>query len=171
MIPKGRVIVTEMIVSPAGALLSLDLWDAGEDAAASTALGVVLPGPGRAQALPSGAALRLGPRRWWLDSDSVDTSALAKALNGFGTVTPVEGGWVRVQLAGNGWRDLIMESGLIDAEATEFGPGTVAVTPLCHVRCVIHVQAATRCEVFVPASYSGHCLTQWREMGWQQRTV
>lgn len=167
MMPKGPSIVTEMIVSPAHALLALDLWDAADHAAASDAVGVILPGPGQALALSSGAVLRVGPRRWWLDGTSLDAGVLAEALHGSGTVTPVEGGWVRVQLAGAGWRDLVMESGLIDAETARFGPGTVAVTMLCHARCVIHVRAALRCEVLVPASYAEHCLEQWREMGWQ----
>jgi heterotetrameric sarcosine oxidase gamma subunit len=168
MIPKGRAIVTEMIVSPAGALLALDLWDAADDAAATAALGLTLPGPGRAETGAAGAVLRLGPRRWWLDGAGFAQDAIAPALNGTGAVTAVDGGWVRVRLAGAGWRALMMESGLIDAEDPGFDPGSVAVTHLCHARCVIHVRAATRCEVFVPASYADHCLAQWRASGWQQ---
>ncbi len=159
--------MSEMTVSPAGALLALDVWNPADGPAVSAALGLTLPGPGRAESGLAGAALRLGPRRWWLDGAGFVLSALAGTLQGLGTVTPVEGGWTRVSLAGAGWRDLIMESGMIDAESAAFGPGSVAISLLCHARCVIHVCAANRCEVFVPASYTDHCLTQWRATGWQ----
>ena len=158
---KGRAIVTEMTVGPVGELLALDLWNADDAATVASALGVALPGPGQAE----GAVLRVGPRRWWLVGTNFDRAGLAAALNGTGVVSAVAGGWVHVQLSGVGWRDLIMQSGLIDAEDAGFGPGTVAVTPLSHSRCVVHVRAATQCDVFVPASYADHCLSAWRAMG------
>lgn len=159
-----------MIVSPAGALLALDLWDAENAAAAASALGLALPGPGRAAVGAVGPVLRLGPRRWWLDGAGFDPHALAAALGATGSITPVEGGWVRVALHSTQWRDPIMESGLIDAEDPAFGPGSVAITPLCHARCAVHVRAPDWCEVFVPASYADHCLSHWRGLGWQQVT-
>ena len=153
-----------MIVGAAGALFSLDVWEAGESAAA---FGIALPEAGRSATVAAGTVLRIGPRRWWLDGSGFAPDFLAKALHGSGVVTPVGGGWVRVGLSGAGWRDLIMTSGLIDAEDPNFGPGSVAVTPLHHARCVIHVRAASLCEVFVPASYADHCVSAWRDMGWQ----
>lgn len=168
MIPKGRSIVTELTVSPAGALLALDLWDAADTPAASQALGLDLPGPGRAHVGTAGTIMRLGPRRWCLDGAGF---ALAPALGGCGVVTAIGGGWTRVQLHGAGWRDLVMECGLIDAENPEFGPGSVAASLLCHVRCVIHVREPAQCDVFVPSSYADHCLAQWLGMGWQHRVV
>jgi sarcosine oxidase gamma subunit len=155
-----------MIVGPAGALWALDLWDAGDLAPVSHALGFVLPGPGRAETAAGGAVLRLGARRWWLDGAEFAPDDLATALGGAGVITPIAGGWVRVQLVGAGWRDLLMESGLIDAEDPGFDTGSVAVTPLCHARCVLHVRAPLRCDVFVPASYAEHCLATWRGLGW-----
>jgi heterotetrameric sarcosine oxidase gamma subunit len=157
-----------MIVSPVGALLALDLWDVTDDSAAALALGMPLPEPGRSATGGAGTILRVGPRRWWLDGAGFAPAAIAMALNGSGVVTPVAGGLVRVQLSGTRWRDLVMESGLIDAEHPAFGPGTVVVTPLAHARCVVHVRAAALCEVYVPASYADHCLSAWRGMGWHQ---
>ena len=160
--------MTDMIVGPAGALLSLDVWAVADDGAASTVLGAALPGPGRAESCAAGTVLRIGPRRWWLDGAPFSADAIAQGLNGTGTVTSVAGGWVRVQLIGPAWRDLVMECGLIDAEAPDFGPGTVAVTVLSHARCVLHVCSPAQCNVYVPASYAGHCLAQWRDLGWHQ---
>jgi len=159
--------VTEMIVGPAGPLFALDVWDVADDAAASASVGA-LPGPGQAAVDAAGAVLRVGPRRWWLAGEGFVPDAITSALQGTGVVTAVEGGWVRVRLSGAGWRALVMESGLIDAEDPGFGPGSVAVTPLCHVRCVLHVRSATQCDVFVPSSYADNCLSQWRASGWQQ---
>lgn len=165
---KGRFIVTEMIVGPANALLALDLWDADNDSAAAQACGMALPEPGRSAAGATGTVLRVGPRRWWLDGAGFAPGAIATALNGTGAVTPVAGGVIRVQLSGARWRDLIMASGLIDVEDPAFGPGSVAVTSLHHARCVLHMRAAALCEIYVPASYADHCLSTWRDMGWQQ---
>jgi hypothetical protein len=139
-----------MIVGPAAGLLALDLWDAREDAAAAAALGLALPGPGQA------------------DGAGFDAEALTTALDGTGVVTPNAGGWVRVALHGAPWCELIMQSGLIDAEDPGFAPGHVAVTVLCHARCLVHVRAPLHCDIFVPASYAGHCLAHWRALGWHQ---
>ena len=160
--------MTEMVVGPVGALLSLDLWHGTDDAAAALAAGFALPAAGRAETLPTGSVLRVGPRRWWLLGAGFSGDAIAQALGDSGTVTTIAGGWVRVQLVGSTWRDLLMDCGLIDAESPDFGPGTVAVTLLSHARCVVHVRDAMRCDLFVPASYAEHCLAQWRDLGWQQ---
>lgn len=163
MMRKGHAIVTEFFVSPAKALFALDLWDASDVAAGAIVLpGIVLPGPGRALVGAGGTVLRVGPRRWWLDG-----AGLVGAVAGRGVVTEIGGGWARVRLVGD-WRDLVMQSGLFDAEAPGFDPGAVAVTPLCHAPCVLHVRAQTCCEVFVAASHAAHCLAHWRELGWQQ---
>eukprot|EP01037_Dinobryon_pediforme_P004490 gene4490-4536_t len=108
--------------------------------------------------------LRVAPRRWWLDGAGFPATVPATT----GVVTAVGGAWNRVRLSGSGWRDLLMQSGLIDAENPAFGPGTVAVTPLCHVRCAVHVRATTQCDVFVPRSYTEHCLSLWRGLGWHE---
>jgi heterotetrameric sarcosine oxidase gamma subunit len=157
-----------MIVGPAGALLALDLWNAADQAAAARALGGALPGPGLGAMVAAGDVLRVGPRRWWLNGAGFDAGALAGALEGTGALTPIAGGWLRVALKGPQWRDLIMQSGLIDAEAPEFGPGCVAVTVLCHARCVVHVHDGAACTIYVPASYAAHCLSHWRALGWRQ---
>jgi heterotetrameric sarcosine oxidase gamma subunit len=163
--------MTDLIVGPAHALLSLDLWDAADHAAAAVAVGAQLPGAGRAQAGAAGTVLRVGPRRWWLHGAAFSGDEIAQGLNDSGTVTAVAGGWVHVQLTGPAWRDLVMECGLIDAQSPDFGPGSVAVTLLSHARCVLHVVDSARCDVFVPASYAHHCLAQWRDLGWQQVPV
>ena len=155
--------MTELLVSPAETLLSLDMWD-GRGA---TLGDIVLPAPGRAQTAAGGTILRVGPKRWWLDGAGFVAADVTAVLDDRGVVTPNAGGWLRVRMTGD-WRDLIMQSGLFDAENPGFGPGSVAMTPLCHAPCVLHVVADAKCEVFVPASYAGHVLAHWHGLGWQQ---
>jgi sarcosine oxidase gamma subunit len=164
MMTKGRAIVTEFSVTPAGGLVALDLWHGADHAQAAAALGIALPGPGQALDAGPGTVLRVGPRRWWLDGCALSAEVPAA----LGVATALGGGWNRVRLTGDGWRDLVMQSGLIDAEHGAFGPGTVAVTPLAHVRCVVHVRAAAECDIFVPRSYTEHCLSLWRGLGWRE---
>ncbi len=163
MMAKGRGIVTEYTIAPAGMLLSLDMWDAR-----GAMLGAIaLPGPGRSHAAAGGTILRVGPKRWWLDGAGFDAVEATAALEGRGVVTPNAGGWRRVTLNGD-WRDLVMQSGLFDAETPAFGPGSVAMTTLCHAPCVLHVLGEDMCEVFVPASYAGHVLAHWQHCGWRR---
>ncbi|WP_353227204.1 sarcosine oxidase subunit gamma family protein [Novosphingobium sp.] len=155
-----------MVVAPADTLFALDLWHGADHAAASAALGFALPDAGQGVAVAGGTVLRVGPRRWWLNG-----AGFADLTPGDqGVVTPVGGGWTRVTLNGAGWRDLIMQSGLIDAESAQFGSGSVAVTPLHHARCAVFVRANDICEVFVPNSYSGHILSHWDHLGWTRVT-
>lgn len=157
--PKGRAIVTEMTVSPASGLHLLELWHGIDPAQAAATLGLPLPAPGRAEAFAGGHVLRLAPRRWWIDGAAPEVPA------DLGAQTPMGGGWTRVAMAGPDWRDVMMHSGLIDVETPAFGPGSVVITPLCHVRSVLHCLDADTVHIHVPASTRDHCLAMWRDLG------
>ncbi len=152
--------MTELRISPAATLFALDLWDD-----VPTLGDMALPGPGRAATGAMGTVLRVGRRRWWLDGAGGD---IAAEIGDRGAMTPIGGGWTRVRLIGD-WRDLVMRSGMFDAESPAFGMGQVAVTPLCHAPCVIHVWTDDTAEVLVAASFSRHCLAHWRDLGWSER--
>jgi heterotetrameric sarcosine oxidase gamma subunit len=155
--------VTEFSVRAAPQLLALDLWSVTD-----ARLGdIALPGPGRVLQAEGGAVLRVGPRRWWLDGEGFAAADVTSALGERGAVTPVGGGWNRVTLQGD-WRDLVMQSGMFDAENRTFAAGSVAVTPLCHAPCVVRPIGDAQCDVLVAASYTAHCLGHWRHLGWQQ---
>ncbi len=154
--------MTDVIASPAGALFALDLWHSADPAAVAAAISLALPAPGQAVEDERGTVLRLSRQRWWLLGDGFADLAHDSALTDHGVISAVGGGWTRVQMTRPDWRALLMTSGLIDAEHPDFGPGSTAISLLCHVRCVIHVRAAQACDIFVPASYTDHCLAQWR---------
>lgn len=151
--------MTELTHSAASGLHLIELWHGIDPAQAAATLGVPLPAPGRAAAHAGGHVLRLGPRRWWIDG------AVPAVPGELGALTAVGGGWTRVVMTGSGWRDVVMHSGLIDVEGSAFDPGSVAVTPLCHVRSVVHCLSDAVVHIFVPNSTREHCLASWRELG------
>lgn len=161
--------MTELIPSPASALVALDLWRGEDVAGLETVLGFALPDPGKAVPVGSGYVLRVGPWRWWLDGDGFDGRAIASALGERGAVTPLGGAWRRVRLVGDDWRGLLMLSGLFDAEGPSFGAGSVASTLLCHAPCCVHVLPDAVAEVYVPSSLAEHCLAEWEKAGWKTR--
>ena len=134
----------------------LELW--GDPAAAARriaeALGHDLPRAGRAQ----GAVLRHAPTTWLVEGD---VAALRTALGDGGALTAVGGGLVRVRLSGPGWRSLLMEGGLFDAENAAFGADSVATTLIDHVTVTLRVESESACLVYLPASHAEDLLHFW----------
>lgn len=153
--------MTDHTATRVGTMLALDLWDAGDAALLDSVLGLTLPTAVQAAIGAAGTALRVGPRRWWLDGAGFDAAAIAAALGDRGVVTANGGAWVRTTLTGPDWRDRLAGGALIDAEALT--PGQVMVTLLFHARAVVHARGADACDVYVPASYAAHCLGHWHE--------
>ena len=150
--------MTDVTIEPLGRapLHLLELW--GDPAAAARraakALGHDLPRSGRAQ----GAVLRHSPTTWLVDGD---VAALKTALGDDGALTAVGGGLVRVRLSGPGWRSLLMEGGLFDAENAAFGPDSVATTLIEHVTMTLRVESESACLAYVPASHAEDLLHFW----------
>jgi heterotetrameric sarcosine oxidase gamma subunit len=82
-----------------------------------------------------------------------------------GALTAIGGGVVRVRLSGAGWRALLMEGGVFDAEDPSFAPGCSAATIIDHVNVRLHVVADDACIAYVPASYSADLLHFWNVAG------
>ena len=137
-------------------LAMLELW--GDPAVAAKrlakALGHALPAAGRAE----GRVLRLGPATWLIEGDSADLEA---PLGDGGALTAVGGGYARVRISGNGWRALLMEGGLFDAESAAFAPGCVATTLIEHVTVTLKVESADSCLALVPASHAADLVHFW----------
>jgi heterotetrameric sarcosine oxidase gamma subunit len=78
-----------------------------------------------------------------------------------GSLTHIGGGIVRVRLSGEGWRTLLMEGGMFDAESPTFAPGSSAATIIDHVSVRLHVVSDDACDVYVPASFSAGLVRFW----------
>ena len=134
----------------------LELWGNPQAAAKriAMALGHDLPRAGRAQ----GAVLRHAPTTWLVEGN---VAALRTALGDGGALSAVGGGIKRVRLSGPGWRSLLMEGGLFDAENAAFGPDSVATTLIDHVTVTLRVESEVACLAYVPASHAEDLLHFW----------
>ena len=141
---------------PQAPLAVLELWGDPKPAAKrlAKALGHPLPVAGRWE----GAVLRLSPTTWLIEDD---TAAVAKALGEDGALTEVGGGYARVRIAGAGWRALLMESALFDAENPAFTAGCTATTLIEHVTVTLKVESADACLALVPASHARDLIDLW----------
>lgn len=160
MIPPGNGIVTDLSIENLGrtSLHLLEIW--GDPRAPAqrlaAALGHDLPRAGRAH----GRVMRNGPATWLIEGDASD---LAAALGDDGALVAVGGGLVRVRIAGAGWRALLMEGGLFDAEGEGFTSDCVASTLIEHVTVTMRVESDEACHVYVPASHAEDLLRFWHD--------
>ena len=146
---------------PAVPLHVLELWGNPKSAAARfrKTLGVDLPAMGRSASNGAITLIRFEPTVWLVEGD---LAGLDAALGEDGALTAIGGGIVRVQLSGAGWRTLLMEGGVFDADNPAFGPGCSAATVIDHVGVRLHVTAEDSCTAYVPASYAHDMIDFWQ---------
>lgn len=154
----------EIDTRDAGDVHALELWDIGGAGAVADVLGFALPPAGRSAGSDALRAIRVEPMVWLVEGDGFDPAALAAAVEAYGALTAIGGGFVRASLRGEGWRQVLMRDGVFDAESAAFGPGCVAATVIAHVAVRLHVVAEDRCDALVPASYAGPLVESWRKI-------
>ena len=154
--------MTEVTITaqPAAPLHALEIWsNPGEVAQRfEAATGFALPPSGRASGSEALRLIRFEPTVWLVEGDA---SALPAVLGEDGALTTIGGGVVRVRLSGPGWRSLLMERGVFDAETPDFAPGCSAATIIDHVNLRLHVESADACIAYVPASYAADMIHFW----------
>ena len=146
---------------PPTPLYVLEIW--GNAAAVAerirTTIGTALPPLGRSSRTASLHLIRFAPPVWLVEGDMAPLQA---ALGGDGSLTAIGGGIVRFRLNGPGWRSLLMEHGVFDAESPEFAPGYSAATLIDHVNVRLLVESDESCLAFVPRSYAHDMLHFWQ---------
>jgi heterotetrameric sarcosine oxidase gamma subunit len=166
MIQRGSVIVIEVAITqlPATPLHAMEIWSNPSDVAArfAAAMGFALPPMGRSAGNDRLGLIRFEPTVWLAEGD---VSGLGAILGDDGALTAIGGGVVRVRLSGAGWRALLMEGGVFDAEDPSFAPGCSAATIIDHVNVRLHVVADDACIAYVPASYTADLLHFWNVAG------
>jgi heterotetrameric sarcosine oxidase gamma subunit len=162
MTPLERAIVTDLTITPlpAAPLHALEIWSKPQAVAKrfAAATGFALPATGHSGGTDSLRLIRYEPTVWLVEGDA---SALAAILAEDGALTAIGGGIVRVRLSGKGWRTLLMEGGVFDAESPAFAVGCSAATITDHVAVRLHVVSDDACDVYVPASYSAGLVHFW----------
>ncbi len=162
MIRQGNVTVTDLTITPlpAAPLYALEIWTNPAAVANrfKAATGFALPPMGRSAGNGAFCLIRYEPSVWLIEGDA---SALPALLKDDGTITAIGGGIVRLRLSGNGWRTLLMEGGMFDAETPDFAPACSAATIIDNVAVRLHVVSDDSCDAYVPASYSESLLHFW----------
>jgi heterotetrameric sarcosine oxidase gamma subunit len=164
MILPGNAIVTDVSITilPAAPLHVFEIWsnpaEVGQRFAAAT--GFALPAMGKADGTATLRMIRYEPTVWLVEGGA---EPLAELLGHDGALTEIGGGIVRFRLTGKGWRRLIMEGGVFDAEDPSFAKNCSAATVIDHVNVRLHVVEEDICDVYVPLSYSNNMLSFWEQ--------
>jgi heterotetrameric sarcosine oxidase gamma subunit len=164
MMPQGSVTVTELTIStlPAAPLHVFEIWSNAASVAKrfKATCGFVLPATGRSGGNDALRLIRFEPTVWLVEGDA---SALSAILSDDGAVTAIGGGIVRIRLSGKGWRTLLMEGGVFDAESPTFAAGCSAATIIDHINVRLHMVDETTCDAYVPLSFSQGLLHFWEQ--------
>ena len=147
---------------PSAPLHALEIWG---DATAmakrfQAATGFALPVMGQSAGSDALRLIRYEPTVWLVEGDA---SALSNILADDGALTAIGGGVVRIRLSGQGWRTLLMEGGVFDAENPNFTTGCSAATLIDHVAVRLYVVNEMTCDAFVPLSYSKALVHFWEQ--------
>ncbi|WP_404710057.1 sarcosine oxidase subunit gamma [Sphingomonas sp. MMS24-J13] len=150
--------MTEPTISilPPTPLHVLEIWSNARDVAAR--FDIVLPPMGRSTSHEGLILIRFEPTVWLVEGDP---APLASLIGDDGALTAIGGGIARVRIAGPGWRTLLMEGGLFDAESPTFAPGCAAATIIDHVAVRLWVESEDACLAYVPASYAAGLVHFW----------
>ena len=163
MILPGNAIVIDVTIStlPAAPLHALEIWSNAQAVAKrfQKAAGFGLPPMGQSAGNAAARLIRFEPTVWLVEGD---VTGLEPVLGDDGALTAIGGGIVRVVLSGSGWRRLLMEGGVFDAENPAFGPGCSAATIIDHVNVRLHVTDETQCIAYVPSSFAHDLIEFWK---------
>lgn len=149
-------------ILPAAPLHAFEIWSHPTAVAKrfKAATGFALPPMGRSAGSDALRLIRYEPSVWLVEGDTVDLQSI---LGEDGALTAIGGGVVRVRLSGDGWRTLLMEGGVFDAESPDFAPGCSAATIIDHVAVRLHVVSDDMCDVYVPRSFSIGLVHFWEQ--------
>ena len=116
--------MTEVTITPlpAAPLHALDIWSNAAAVATrfEVATGFALPRLGTSGGNDALRLIRVEPTVWLVEGDA---SGLGDIHGDDGALTAIGGGIVRIRLSGPGWRTLLMDGGMFDAESLTFAPG------------------------------------------------
>lgn len=137
------------------AVLELAAYGRGEAAreTLSRTLGMSLPGPGKATADGSVAALSVGPGRWLIVGDEAAVSSLPAPSEDAAAITDLSGGRAVLTLAGPNAVRTLMKGTAVDLDPGQFTSGSVAATALQRMPAVIW-RGGDAYDVIVPRSYA-----------------
>ena len=154
-----EVTITALAAAP---LHALEIWSNAPAVATrfEAATGFALPRLGTSGGSDALRLIRFEPTVWLVEGDA---SGLVRILGDDGALTAIGGGIIRVRLSGPGWRTLLMEGSMFDAESPAFATGCSAATIIDHVAVRLHVVSDNACDAYVPASFSAGLIHFWQQ--------
>ncbi len=159
---RESVTVTDVTITilPAMPLHVFEIWSKPAAVAKrfQVATGFAVPPIGRSAGNDALNLIRYEPTVWLVEGD---VSALPVILSEDGALTAIGGGIVRIRLSGAGWRTLLMEGGVFDAESPAFAVGCSAATIIDHIAVRLHVVSEDSCDAYVPLSFSTGLMHFW----------
>jgi heterotetrameric sarcosine oxidase gamma subunit len=162
MITLGSAIVADLTIStlPTAPLHALEIWSNPAAVAKrfEAVTGFALPALRQSNGNDTVLLIRYEPTVWLVDGE---VGALPAILGDDGALTAIGGGITRIRLSGPGWRTLLMEGGVFDAESATFAPGCSAATIIDHVNVRLHVVSRDICDAYVPSSFAKGLLHFW----------
>ena len=154
--------MTEVTITalPAAPLHVLEIWSDPAQVAQrfKAAFGAELPALGSSLQLGGMLLIRFEPAVWLVEGKP---DGLADIAGPDGSLTAIGGGIVRVRLSGPGWRSLLMEGGVFDAESKNFAPESSAATVIDHVNVRLFAESEDACLAYVPLSYARGMIHFW----------
>jgi heterotetrameric sarcosine oxidase gamma subunit len=156
--------VTDVTITalPAAPLHALEIWSNPAAVANrfKVATGFALPPTGSSGGSDVLRLIRYEPTVWLVEGDA---SALSGILADDGALIAIGGGIVRIRLYGKGWRALLMEGGVFDAENPDFATGCSAATIIDQVAVRLRVVSDDACDVYLPLSFSAGLVHFWEQ--------
>jgi heterotetrameric sarcosine oxidase gamma subunit len=157
--------VTDVTITPlpASPLHVLEIWSNPVAVAKrfEATSSFALPAMGQSAGTETLRLIRYEPTVWLVEGD---VSVLPAILADDGALTAIGGGIARIRLSGKGWRSLLMEGSVFDAENPAFAKNCSAATIIDHVNVRLHVLSEDSCDAYVPLSYSAGLLHFWKEV-------
>lgn len=139
----------------------------GGDAAATSAVGSPLPGPGKAEIRDTSMTVWIQPSGWLVIRPRGTEGALAKTLASAAgdAVAVVDQGHGRsvLRLSGSHAGDVLAKGSRVDLHPRVFQPGSAATTSIDHITVtIVKVDEATY-DLVLPANFS-EAFTDWLRM-------
>ena len=139
----------------------------GADAAAASAIGSALPGPGKAEIAGSSMTVWIQPSGWLVIRPRGPEGALAKALASAtgDTVAVVDQGHGRsvLRISGSHAADVLAKGSRVDLHARAFPPGSAATTSIDHMTVTIVKVDASTFDLVLPGNFS-EAFVDWLRM-------
>ena len=159
---RGIVTVIDVTITilPPAPLYAMEIWANAKDVATrfSAVTDFPLPRLGTSGGSDALRLIRYEPSVWLVEGDAI---VLPTILGCDGAVTAIGGSITRVRLSGEGWRTLLMEGGMFDAESPAFAARSSAATIIDHIPVRLHVVNDDACDVYVPASFAAGLVHFW----------